>query len=255
MPYFNDMDKDDKYDKANKDNKDNNNDEFSDIYFKLERNLRKMVLAQTGDAEEYFIIYTIRDENFTQELIKELILKDDCNLVLFSIDKYIENILDSYKYHEGRILAQFKADFPRNSFFFNHKRFLDEKLLMEKFNDLSNYSINLDEIKLKFSLLLLLLCNQSSLAFPYLLIYKLYAEKDPTLMIQSLPTNRNVEFIIENNIIDITLNLDLGIKKIDENKVLKKIHLKLYMQFYQNEQINEMDILSPKYGVLEWFIC
>lgn len=276
---------------------DNNSELFIDIYFRLYNKLEKDFLLSPlsipffeVNIDEKFeainidlINVNIHDygdifkenqlkENFLFGMIKDHQLlqnkyeTNDKHIILFDAEVYFKKILQSYKYKRENIWYQFSLDFPRSTIFVNNinVKIKDQFLeLLKGLNEIyMTIKINNQKVYI-FDLLTLviMLCNQSSYAFPYMYLNKIYSQYEDKFIICSLDEGRNIK-ITNKDVILFEINAIFGIKNINTNKILSKIKTKLIIttnirtKSKGNLLKNEYHLISEKflnkYGFLIW---
>lgn len=205
-------------------------DLFSDIYFRFGNKLIE------DNMNDFSVIDVIEGDVIP--------LKND-KVMTFLTEKYLENILDSYKNDVNNIFYQLKIDFPRTCIYVNNKRFFDYDEFRKKISQYDKHKVSRIRNH-KLSTLLMMLCNQSSFAYPYELIYKLYSDSSHHVV----SDGTIITFELGNKSISVQLHMKLNIININIEgcNVEDKLNVIIYMDIYLDG--NKANF--GKYNLLIW---
>jgi len=254
--------------------------DFSDIYFKLYDNLTNVkidenilndfVIVKNKDVEnkngenkdvdselknsdkikyinEQRLEYYVKKYKLGYNLDKD----DLTNKLLFNLKVYLFKIVESYDRSKRKIYEQYKLDFPRGQIFYNNMEIKKPKELLNKLEKYRKNKIKTNKKYFSVSTLVIMLCNQSSYAFPYTLMHHIYSNYEKSIFIQSMPTNRYVKIkeesekekekeTEENKFLSLELSVDFGIKNLDDDNIVSMINVLVKFK------------LNSDRGILEW---
>ena len=171
--------------------------------------------------------------------------------IIFDSKKFFEDILISYDYNWKKILNQFKKDFHRSIITINNIQFKK----MDQFIDLRmlNAYCSLNNI-------LILLCNQSSLAFPFekiMLYHKLL--KNNMFLLDTRNNSTHINIISDNyDHCTIVINKRLKICKLDyQSDIINLYYVDVVMSFMLTDIRQKINLknfyhLIDKYNILSW---
>lgn len=199
-------------------------------------------------------LLTFINENDIDNDIKNSYIFND-RAVTFNTNIYIKNILGSYHYEKDKILKQFGYDCPRSTIKINNKKINGLNDMINNLDSVKDIKINDNCIK-TLDILIIMLCNQSSFAFTYCLLQKLYGKNDNSLIISSHKTKKMVNVNITKDEISIILTSDFALinTKNDEkiiNKFDTEMHLTIINKNNKFTKINRLDSLFTD-GFLFW---
>lgn len=244
---------------------------FDDVYDRLHKRLKKTgsindiiddfeVLDRDSLDSDYAIINYIKEDNIDAYLDNiEYDIDNKNNVVAFDQETFMREILKSYKYDVTRIMDQYDLDFPRDRIYFNNKRYKNDNHLKYKFKVFDGLRYDIDNYNFDFLIILQLLCNQSSYAFPYSLMHKLYSNEKKSLMVAGLHSGRKIKINTDNGILSISMKADFGIKQLPRGRTISR--LRINQMIGTNLVINESGTFSVKegcksiftnYGMLYW---
>lgn len=158
---------------------------------------------------------------------------------IFHYDLYIEKIYKSYNYNINRIIEQFNKDFNRIKIYVNNIQITDIKTLLNNSN---------------LKILDIMLCNQSSLAWPLEKIINFHNIKNDYYLIDC--NNSYICINIENN--KININKRLKIIKLDQNDIEVLFYVDVNLSFPLNKIYYSLyNLISFKnnYTTMRWKIC
>lgn len=240
--------------------------DFVEIYYKIGSELKKInveksLYVQNNRQFDYCILDIIDDEEEIDEYIElnEYLKEQKHNLILFNNLSYFMKILQSYKYDKDTIIQQFKLDLPRNEIWIDSNIVSDFELFQEKISQTEKINLKFNNNKkLQLNHLIMMICNQSTYAFPYYLMHKLYSSTQDSLAVTDLSENRFVKILNKSESISFQIGIDFGIKFINENKLINKIHIDLFIDtdIFKMNECQEFDFNNfiVKYGIIRWFI-
>lgn len=238
---------------------------FEDIYNRLSNSLQQDIYYyDKNDIMDDYEILTYstlvdidKDDNpdsdiVNMELLNEsqLILTDKNikdNVIVFNTNIYIDKIAKSFKYNLSRIDCQFDLDYDRSEHYFNNLT-LSKKVFINELNKFKKYNIDINsKNKFPLSKILLMLFNQSSLAYSFLLMCKMYNNIQTGIYV----TSNNCIYRLnetENNCYNIELNAIFNLKDTNKNVVISEINI-----------VTDIDIIfkNDKYelsklGIIYW---
>lgn len=246
---------------------------FDDVYDRLHKRLKKTgsindiiddfeILDRDSldDSLDYAIINYIKEDNI--DLYLEAIeydIDNKNNVVAFDQETFLREIIKSYNYNVTKILDQYDVDFPRNRIYFNNKRYKDDNYLKHKFEIFNGLQYKIDEVDFDFLIILQLLCNQSSYAFSYSLMNKLYSNEKKQLMVVGLHSGRKIKINTDDGTLSISMKADFGIKRLPGGRTMTK--LRINQMIGTNLVINDNGKFNVKdgckdiftdYGMLYW---
>jgi len=201
-------------------------DLFTELYYKYAN-----TESQYQIIDEPMQVLTSCDK--TKTYVDEIYHRFDDNIILFETTNYLKNILQSYKYNESKIMYQLELDFKRTSISVNNIHINDMQLLTRIFHSYDNYVL----YDVRLDLIFIMLCLQSSFAFPYELLQKTYVDA----LIFSNYTDIQIH-IDEHKNVNMFLNVCFKFNRVH------LLHLVVKMCFdYENRKFD-------KYGMIEWRI-
>jgi hypothetical protein len=187
-------------------------------------------------------------------LIANKLLHD--KLLFFSTYEYIINIIKFYP-NKNRIIRQFKLDCPRTNIRVNGKKINDYDQINKKLSFLKNIKLYNCKYISNLYWILIIICNQSSFCFPYMIINNLYGDEVNNNYPFSLSSKRDVDIDINSNKKSLTLECDFVIKNTTRNEDLFNLNTVLYFKLSFDKDINKRksitDIISEE-GLFIWKI-
>jgi hypothetical protein len=218
---------------------------FTDIYtrFRIKINndihnmndaFRDFEIIEDTEMEVFEIINSIDESKLVMDNIKKK-LNTESRYILFLKSLYMDRIFDSYGNNEEEIFRQFQIDVPRMKIYYDGLMISDPLKLEEK---LDIYSHNFMEINSKnytLKVILMALCNQSSFAFPYMIVRNLYEDSTKMNYVFSHKTKMHID---NKKDIPIHLQATFKIKNIYTGDTISKIKI-----------ITKLDLYN-KYGVM-----
>jgi len=226
-----------------------NKKDFIDVYKEITKNKISM-----NNNSDFFEIYLFNEDTYEMNLlIYENALKLS-KLIAFETKGYIENIIKSYHCSTKNIKKQFLLDFKRTNIFINsvyiNKYTTFKKTLKQFYKTTCTHHV----IK-NIGILFLMLCNQSSYATPFQIIFNLYSNETDDIFVFSSENNRSINFIFDINTGSIIIETDLVLKDIKTNTTIRNINVKLNFALNINKItsyniIDLDDILSKSFLIL-----
>lgn len=186
---------------------------------------------------------------------------------LFQVKPYLDELWDSYQGDALKIHRQFEVDFPRTDVFLNGskvKDFVTCCRFISKINRIINHNV------------LFMLCNQSSFELPFRLMFQLYGnEAQNTFVVSSkrrcsvsicyhnnasLTSMWSVNTIAKrskssqtNNAIDYTLELQVLVMNIEQNKCIHTIDITLFLSL-ELSLVALLSLNTSATGIMSWKI-
>ncbi len=246
---------------------------FDDVYNRLHKRLRKSgsindiiddfeILDRDSldNDQDYAIINYIKEDDIDSYLESvEYDIDSKNNIVAFDQETFMREILKSYNYNVNRILEQYDVDFPRNRIYFNNRRYTDDDYLKYKFKVFDRLRYNIDGIDFDFLIILQLLCNQSSYAFSYSLMHKLYSNECKQLMVTGLHSGRKIKINTDDGTLSISMKADFGIKQLPIGRTISKLRINQVigtnLVIKENGDFDVKDgckNIFTDYGMLHW---
>lgn len=182
---------------------------------------------------------------------------------LFDVNKYIEEILISYNHDAKNILDQVYVDYSRTNIYCNNIRIPTIKDFIRKNNNFESCLFKTNKNTYNFLIILLMLCCQSSYGLHYMSLRDIYCENVDNLLLCSSNENRRTNFILENDILTISIETNLIIKDINSNIDIKKINTKVIIDVYLDTckktsttklPNDDMFIKFNEYGLFYWSV-
>jgi hypothetical protein len=177
---------------------------------------------------------------------------DEINTMLLDTECFIEKNLESYSKQANNILYQFNLDFPRSLVYFNEYQI---KSITEFTSIFSALPFNYNEIPI--TEILMMLCNQSSYATPYMFLSKLFCK---TMILCSDSENRAVKIYYDEYYSNLTFRLEGQFKLIDNidfksvgviefdltvsTNIIKNKTSLLYLYYYDVYNVNGANIFT-----------
>ncbi|ATZ80814.1 hypothetical protein BMW23_0768 [Bodo saltans virus] len=194
----------------------------------------------TGKLEDYSVKTIDVDENIF--------------LSYFDMIAYVADIRKSYP-SKSAMLLQFEKDYNRQTIILNNKKYDIINFCKEIKKKLKEFDYNdnqIDQFKMSFESLILLLCCQSTFSLPYMILLNTY-KIDNNINILSCGCNNEdfskIMINIDENEIKLDLSAILYIKDIDTNTNEQKITLSITCQLSKNIKKYE-----PQFCIFSWII-
>jgi len=163
--------------------------------------------------------------------------------IYFYMNDYIHDIIQSYNKNSNKIISQFNNDYDRTNIMLNKV----------KYKSANDFITELGKITNNYALIILLCC-QSSLAFPVEILHKLFLsnENNNITIIHNTYIKSSINITINEN--NILINIDVSFSKIiiEPYKILAQIIITLSINLSNtdSENINNniciMDIFVKK---------
>lgn len=177
--------------------------------------------------------------------------------VLFNIEKYLLDIINSYNCNVLKILEQIEVDFPRTNVFVNKVRVLSIDEFVKNIKGTKKTYLLADH-HFNFVTILLLLCCQSSYGFPFITLHNLYCadKKNKNLLLCSTNTNRLISFNQHCNELTITIEADYVIKDTAYNTTLNNLSNKIILDIERivNMEDEKEYVKFNQQGLFFWSI-
>lgn len=228
---------------------------FKDIYAELaeelqdhNKNYNEYNKNMMNDSllADYEIVMNEADKDKDWEILASpnlnIITDFGKRIIFFNTESFISKILISYKNNTKNVLEQFNKDLPRGEVYLNNKRLYDYDESLELFKKYNLYKY--DNIALDS--LLIMLCCQSSFAFPYLLMLKLYNDYEKNYYVVSNKTK--VCIFDKGNNITVQLYGIFNLKSVIDDKILKKITTVTQIDVY----LNNKNVNLIKFSLTSW---
>ena len=190
-------------------------------------------------AEEPNLNLDLKKSNY---IFKEEVSPLDDHIISFDTYIYIVELINSYK-KSTNIVQQFNIDYDRHQLYLNGYTYnIDNfKYYMKQLLNKHGYD-NFKIMTLSCELFIMLLCCQSSFAYPYQLLVKLYKlDGNNGLFLTSNKKKSNLKITINNHDINIELITYLQITNVDNLTIDSNISVTLIFV------INKSDEFVPNY--------
>jgi hypothetical protein len=165
------------------------------------------------------------------------------SLITFNTNIYIIENLKSYNYSTNRIWKQFILDCPRDEIYIENKLIKNKTDFEKSLSFIKKSEININSHSYELITLMAMLCSQSSYAFPIIFLQKIQHHFNKDLYLTNLNKSKNININIESNRIIFILNLDIGVKNIDNNEIVSKLNVNLILEL---NKVNDNYIFSTK---------
>lgn len=224
-------------------------DTFVDIYLRIGDKIYKdsydEKINESPESQDYVIIDSINEDNMDLYNKREYMLKD--KVVTFDSSVFIKKILESYHNKKENILHQFFLDFPRTDIYYNNIKISSSQFFLEKVYSYRNYEVTKG---IKLDTIIIMLCNQSSYAFSYEIIYDLYStskthvvSKKTCVKINTNDDNQIfMQFHVTYNIIDIECD--------SNDNIIDSINMVSYLDIHIDKRNRRGNISTQ--GLLIW---
>ena len=174
------------------------------------------------------------------------------NSVTFDNLIFLDEIIKSYKSIDN-IYNQFDLDCNRTNIEINNNKITNIKQFEENIGCTQHIKFSNDSLNNLYEYLVMITL-QSSYAFPYIFLHKLYCENKGYIMASNLSTNRNIHINTFTEYLQILIECDLEIKNYKENITLKKINVTLYLKSkYTMKQFNEIDTITSIADIMDQY--
>lgn len=214
---------------------------LEDIYNKLSDSAKKDVyyydtneIISDYEILTFSTIIGVNDNDNDNDIVKmellnesQLITSDKNikdNVIVFTANHYLDKIAKSFKYNINRIECQFDMDFNRSELYFNNHRLTKKEIFIDKINKFKKTNIEINNNTFSLDKVILMLCNQSSLAYSFLLMCKMYNNDIDGIYVTS---NKCRYYLSENNEKNFSMELNalFNLKNINENKNISEINI------------------------------
>ncbi|CAH6421757.1 Hypothetical protein KVN_LOCUS443 [uncultured virus] len=216
----------------------------------------EIIDKQNIPSFEYLELSIIFEDKKIQNIKKYSVLKE--HVLLFDSFSYIHNILRSYKYNSEKIIDQFQQDFHRSDIYLNNEKIMDMKVLKKKIKKLQKFGNKFEEFNLTSDKLLIMLMNQSTFAFPFILMSEIFNDEENKIFVFNMPNERKT-FLNLNKINEIIFTMMFQVIDTNSNKILLKISITLILSLNIVMQKNKYKIFNDnfifsKFGIITWSI-
>ena len=151
-------------------------------------------------------------------------------------------------------------DLPRTPLYIGDECIMDTKTYKDRLGRIEESYTTIKDKHNKYHMysvygLITMLCNQSSFAFPYILLNEIYG--DNKRMLVSMSENRSIHISFD-DCVSIILNATFGIRNIDTDVIEKKVKVKLNIQTNiirdpsSKYSIKDGQTVFCKYGFISW---
>ena len=226
---------------------------FGDIYNKLYDRISQDAVNINNISDDYdtitseevaeseFSLISSMSENNLSTKIEHAISN---KMAMFDINQYLDKIAETFNYNPNKILEQFTLDFHRSELYFEGKSIRNQEFFISTIKNKFDYETNYHNMKMYD--MILMLCNQASFAFPFVIINNIYSNYKKGIFVVS----NNIKYLISTNNEDLYIELagTFNIKNINTNKIKGKIDIntKIDLNFKNNKYI------FPKLGIVYW---
>ncbi|ARF09427.1 hypothetical protein Indivirus_1_50 [Indivirus ILV1] len=216
---------------------------FEDIYNKLYPSISHDIDYITSSLNNYdnYEIIESNDTNDDVDYINNISNK----LIMFDIHQYLEKIEKSLN-NDSKRIEQFKLDFKRSELYLNGKYTRGEDYFLSYIKKNINYLTNFKNMKMYD--IILLLCNQSSFVFPFVLMNNIYSNPTKGIYV----TSNNIQYFINHNKESLTIELIgiFNIKNINIDKIIGSVQIatKFDIEFDRFKKSYKF----PKLGMIYW---
>lgn len=169
---------------------------------------------------------------------------------IFDFHKYLHDILKTYSYKWENIYDQFSKDFIRTDFYKNNKviKEKDKPIILK----------NIYNTKSVLKKIIIMLFNQSSLAWPMEKIIECYNIQNKYHLIDSNNNRTKINLIEKKDKLDILINKKLRVVEINENSdLIDKYKININLKFlFQDNNIPNLKKINKfnKNCLMEWTI-
>jgi len=216
----------------------------------------KATIIDNSTNDDYDFIPDISESGLLNDNIT---INTDNNMIMFKISLYLQKIMESYQYMHKNIIQQYFVDAPRTELYYNYDQVTDINEYINKLLKFRSYDTTINNNKYPLVDIIIMLCNQSSYAFPFLLMNKIY--NNGTQYVFSGPTkinivdeeNTNTNGVITKNKtnkhLEILMNVNFHIKDISNNTNVNSISVDIILNTKLNK--NNVEIFN-KFGMINW---
>jgi len=178
--------------------------------------------------------------------------------IVFPIDNYINEILDSYDYKSltRAIIEQFKLDYNRSNIIYDNEKhgmddFLTKIEFMKTVDFVYEYKKRVKQKRymtqfVNLYYLTLVLCTQASFYHPFKILFQLYTDIDKNIHVVNSNDKHKVIIKSSKKSIEFMINKSLNYINISNEKIMKKINVTL--TFCINYEKN----IEDENGAIEW---
>jgi len=202
-------------------------DDINEFYEDVPKTINKKKFKGISVLDNISELNSIYDKNGDMKHNLKNINLDD-KYVIFDTNEYISKILLSYNYSLSKIYDQMKHDFSRMEICLNGRKIKSMSFLINRLKRYNGYEYIGDGFTFKLHDILIMLCNQSSYAFPFVVMNTIYSD-DKKKFVFSNKTRINIIEQLSSNIIKVDMDCSFDIKNISSNKKLNTIdsHMEL----------------------------
>lgn len=180
--------------------------------------------------------------------------------IVFPIDNYINEILDSYDYKSltKAIIEQFKLDYNRSNIIYDDEKhgmddFLTKIEFMKTIDFVYEYKKRIKQKRymtqfVNLYYLTLALCTQASFYHPFKILFQLYTDMDKNTHIVNSNDKHKVIIRSSKKSIEFMINKSFNYINISNGKIMKKINVTLTFCINYEKNIEDGN------GAIEWKI-
>ncbi|QKF93988.1 hypothetical protein QKU48_gp0530 [Fadolivirus algeromassiliense] len=235
---------------------------FEDIYNRLERNIKNDIYYfDINEIKNEYEIITFNDiinnSIFDDDIVKIELLNESQlltsdknikdNVIVFNTLQYIDKIAKSFKYNTDRIECQFDMDFHRSLLYFNNTVIKNKPKFIDNLQKFKDTIIDINGNMMGLNKLILMLCNQASLAFSFLLMSKMYNNMKKGIYV----TSKEAKYYItlnDDNSLSMELNAIYNLKDTNNNKNISEINIVTNVDAIFKDKKYEL----CKLGIIYW---
>jgi hypothetical protein len=145
------------------------------------------------------------------------------NIIAFDTSQYLDKVAKSFNYDSNEIDRQFDVDFDRSLLCYNNNQIYKKEVLFDELNNYNMHNIQLNNGHFPLNKIILMLCNQSSLAFSFFLMCKMYNNVNDGIFVTS---NKSTYNITKNDVgFNIELIVAFNLKNINKNAKISEINI------------------------------
>lgn len=200
----------------------------------------EIVTSNEVEEAEFSLISSMNENDLSKKI--EHVINDQ--LATFNIFQYLDKIGETFKHDPVNMENQFTMDFGRSELYLEGKYVRNKNYFMnyikKNFDNICNYK------NMKMYNILLMLCNQASFGFPFVIMNSIYSNYNKGLYVLS----NNIKYMITTKKKELYIELKgtFNIKNINTNKLKGIINVttKLDLSMINNEYI------FPKLGIIYW---
>lgn len=164
-------------------------------------------------------------------------IKTTNNLIFFNMTNYLEDIIRSYKYSIDKIISQFNQDAHRSTILVNNVKYEHFYEIDPIINNIKG-NVVLDKYEYPLYIIILMLFNQSSFAFPYIYINEQYSDND--VFISDGKDHHCIKMYYNDTTIKIEYYFTLLLRTVDE--ILSTINIEMMLEI-NNGVFDDLAIL------------